>query len=473
MNPTRLQNDIDDFWDQHITPTLTDYIAIPALSVDFDPLWATHGQLDKTRRLALSWLQAQVPGHWRVMDKTLPGKTPLLLVEIPSTSKQTTSARTTLIYGHLDKQPEMEGWWEGFGPWTPVLKDNKLYGRGGADDGYALFAAVAAVKAIEAQGLAHDRIVILIEFSEESGSPHLPPYLKTCADVIGSPDLVIALDSGAGDYQRLWSTTSLRGMLGGLLKVEVLNEATHSGIASGIVPSSMRIMRLLLERLEDAKTGEMKIPALWGEIPAQRIEQAKSTAKVLGDQLFAAYNVVPGLQPVHPDNTELLLNNTWRPTLSIVGQEGMPRSKDAGNVTRAYSTLKLSFRLPPNVSVEAAKRVIREVLTQDPPYQARISIEFDQGGDGWNAPALAPWLERATAEASRCFYGEDAVYFGLGASIPFMGMLGQMYPAAQFLITGVLGPKSNAHGPNEFIDIAYAKKLTACIGFILAVGVNR
>jgi len=454
---------VDTFWDEHITPTLQEYIRIPALSLDFDPDWQANGYLEEAKQLAMQWLNQHVPPHWQVIEKNMVGKSPLILVEIPGGLPG-----SVLMYGHLDKQPEMEGWREGYGPWTPVIDDNKLYGRGGADDGYALFAAVAAIKALQRQQIPHARIVILIEFSEESGSPDLPAYLEQCTDIIGTPQLVIALDSGAGDYERLWSTTSLRGMLSCVLNVEVLNEATHSGIASGIVPSSMRIARQLLNRLEDVDSGRMLLPELQQDVPLPRLQQIKATAAIIGQDLLESFNTVEGLQAVDSDPVELLLNNTWRSTLSVVGQQGLPLVKDAGNVLRAYTRLKLSFRLPPKVTWQDAKIAIEAVLLQQPPYNARVSVEFDQGGDGWDAPPLADWLEQACNEASQLNFGHDAVYFGLGASIPFMAMLGDRYPKAQFLITGVLGPKSNAHGPNEFIHLPYAKRLTSCIAMVLS-----
>jgi len=463
MDKNALFQYCEEFWQDNILSTLTDYIRIPALSVDFDPEWQANGHLDQARQLALDWLSQHAPKHWRVMDKSQPHLTPLIMIEVPGTSSE-----TTLIYGHLDKQPEMEGWWEGYGPWDPKINDNKLYGRGGADDGYALFAAVAAIKALEQQQLGHDRIVILIEFSEESGSPHLAEYLTTCNDIIGTPRLVIALDSGAGDYERLWSTTSLRGMLSCQLTVRVLGEATHSGIASGIVPDSMRIMRQLLDRLEDSESGQIKLSGLYCDIPEQRRQQAKATALIIGDQLLDSFNTIESLQAVSADSTELLLNNTWRPTLCVVGQKGLPLVQDAGNVLRAYTCLKLSFRLPPSLTIDTAKAEIENALLSDVPYAAQVDLQFDQGGEGWDAPALSPWLEQASETASLAYFGKSAQYIGLGASIPFMSMLGESYPEAQFLITGVLGPKSNAHGPNEFIHIPYATKLTASVALILA-----
>ncbi len=454
---------IEDFWDRAILPTLAEYIQIPCLSPAFDPDWEVHGHMERARQLALGWLKANAETDWCLRDLQLPGKTPLILAEIPGQNE-----KTVLLYGHLDKQPEMEGWREGLGPWQAVIEDEKLYGRGGADDGYALFAAVAAAKALHKQRIPHARLVILIEFSEESGSPDLPAYLEHCADLIGTPDLVIALDSGTGDYQRLWSTTSLRGMLAAVVTVRTLSEATHSGIASGIVPESMAIMRLLLDRLEDPATGRIKLEELHAQIPAIRLEQAKAAAEILGPKLIEGLHPLPGLKPLSDDPFELILNNTWRPALCVVGQEGLPPVHQAGNVMRAYTSLKLSFRLPPTVSCQAAKTAIENALLADPPFGAQVSVHFDQGGDGWQAPEPATWLLEACDQASCALYRNPAAYLGLGASIPFMNLLGRRFPSAQFLVTGVLGPGSNAHGPNEFLHLPYAKKLTACIAYVLA-----
>jgi len=463
MTANPLLDTVDDFWDREILPALVDYIRIPALSPDFDAAWAETGHLDRARRLALDWLDRHKEADWTVHDLKIPGLTPLLLVEIPGQKPG-----NVLLYGHLDKQPEMEGWREGLGPWKPVIEDDRLYGRGGADDGYALFAAVAAVKALRRQGSAHPRCLILIEFSEESGSPHLPPYLEAYGHLIDTPDLVIALDSGAGDYERLWSTTSLRGMQGCTVTVRTLEEAAHSGIASGIVPESFAVMRRILDRLEDAASGRVLLEDLHVTIPEIRKRQAREAAAILGLSPVAGLHPLPGLHPLADDPYELILNNTWRPTLCVVGQDGLPPAGRAGNVMRAYTRLKLSFRLPPPVRCEDAKRAIERAVLRDPPFGARIDIRFDQGGDGWEAPEPAPWLLEACDRASLSHFGHKAAHIGLGASIPFMKMLGDRFPQAQFLITGVLGPESNAHGPNEFLHLPYAKRLTACVAEVLA-----
>jgi acetylornithine deacetylase/succinyl-diaminopimelate desuccinylase-like protein len=454
---------VGDFWEGSIVPALSEYIRIPNVSSGFDPDWAENGHMERALELAKGWIEKNRPEGSTLHVGRLEKRTPLLLLEVPGSSEE-----TVLMYGHLDKQPEMTGWREGLSAWEPVREGAKLYGRGGADDGYALFASIAALRALREQNVPHARVVVLIEFSEESGSPDLPAYVEHFEKVIGSPSLVVCLDSGTGNYEQLWSTTSLRGVVGARLRVEVLREGVHSGDGSGIVPSSFRIARQLLSRLEDEKTGRILPEGLWVEVPEARVEQARNVVETLGDEVFSKFPWANGMTPVTKDPLELLLNRTWRPQLSVTGQEGMPALKDAGNVLRPYTTLKLSLRIPPTLSPTRARDVLREVLTSDPPYGARIRCDFDEPATGWNAPALAPWLETALDEASKSFFGKKPMHMGEGGSIPFMGMLGAKFPEAQFVITGVLGPESNAHGPNEFLDVEYAKKLTGATASIVA-----
>ncbi|HEX7927088.1 MAG TPA: M20/M25/M40 family metallo-hydrolase, partial [bacterium] len=315
--------------------------------------------------------------------------------------------------------------------------------------------------------ISHARIVILIECSEESGSAHLPHYLKNYGDRIGTPDLVICLDSGCGNYDQLWSTTSLRGLVVGTVKVEVLTEGVHSGMAGGIVPGPFMVVRQLFERLENAATGEVKPDALKVKIPEARIKQAQKTAQVLGGSISGSIPWTEGMRPLSDNNVELLLNSTWRASLSVVGQSGMPEVATAGNVLLNSLTYKISLRVPPSLDTVAAARTVKALLEKDPPFGAKVTCTLG-GSPGWDAPPLVPWLEQATDAASKEFSGKEACYFGVGGSIPFMHMIGEKWPQAQFLITGVLGPNSNAHGPNEFLHVPYAKKLTACIVRILA-----
>jgi acetylornithine deacetylase/succinyl-diaminopimelate desuccinylase-like protein len=450
-------------WDAEIVPRLIEYIRIPCKSPHFDPDWQANGHIDAAVALAHSWCRAQPLSGMQLEVLRLPGRTPVLFFDIPGSRPG-----TVLLYGHLDKQPEMAGWRGDLGPWKPVIEQGKLYGRGGADDGYAVFASLAAIGALQAQAVGHARCVGLIECCEESGSYDLPAYLEHLGPRLGEVDLVVGLDSGCGNYEQLWVTTSLRGLAAGTLTVEVLTEGVHSGDASGVVPSSFRIARLLLDRLEEASTARVRPAQFHCEIPAEREKQARAAGAILGDTVYRKFPFAGSTRPMVTDFGEAILNRTWRPYLAVVGADGLPAIKDAGNVLRPRTALKLSLRLPPLIDGQEATRGLKRLLEADPPHGASVSFEPDQGASGWSAPPIAAWLEAALQQASQACYGRPAAMMGEGGTIPFMAMLGKQFPRAQFLITGVLGPKSNAHGPNEFLDIAYAQKLTACVAQVLA-----
>tara|TARA_R110000868_G_scaffold362686_1_gene624873 strand:+ start:14780 stop:16177 length:1398 start_codon:yes stop_codon:yes gene_type:complete len=463
MNIEQAKQFINKAWDDSIVSTLEDYIRIPNKSPAFDPDWKANGYMDQAMDLLKNWAEQHAPKGMTMELIETDGRTPLLFMEVEGQTDE-----TVLLYGHMDKQPEMTGWDEGKDPWTPVRDGDKLYGRGGADDGYSMFAALTAINALQEQGIAHPRCVILIEACEESGSYDLPLYVDELKDRIGVPKLVVALDSGCANYKQLWVTTNLRGVVTGTLKVDILKEGVHSGYASGIVPSSFRIIRQLLSRVENEMTGEITVKEMNVDIPQQRIDQAKATADVVGDGVKRSQPFVDGAKPTLDDNAELILNRTWRPTLSVTGVAGIPDVASAGNVLRPNTSLALSFRAPPTADVHAAGLAIKKILETNPPYNAKVEFELDEAGPGWNAPLLADWLEKANNEASEAFYGKPAMYFGEGGSIPFMGMLGEKFPEAQFLITGVLGPKSNAHGPNEFLHIPMGKCITGCVAYVLS-----
>ena len=465
MDTNKLTSFMETMWEKDVLPTLTDYIAIPNKSPAFDAKWAEHGYMDKAVALFERWAREKIaafPGATLEVVR-LPQRTPLILIEVPGTVKD-----TVLLYGHLDKQPEMQGWAEGTGPWTPLRKGDKLFGRGGADDGYAMFAALSALLALREQNIPHARAVIVIEACEESGSPDLPFYIDHLSARIGTPSLVVCLDSGCGNYDQLWLTTSLRGIAMGNLTVRVLTEGVHSGDASGVVPSSFRIVRALLSRIEDEATGEMKLADLFVQVPPERIEQAKQAAQILGKEIYAKFPFAGSTAPMAGDLAELVLNRTWRPELAVTGMDGYPQPENAGNVLLPYSTAKLSLRLPPTCDANSATSTMKKALERDPPYGADVAFDAEEGQSGWNAPKLSPWLKASLDTASSTFFGKPVAFMGEGGSIPFMAMLGEKFPATQFVVTGVLGPHSNAHGPNEFLHIPMAKKVSACIAAVLA-----
>ncbi len=485
MNTVSLENFCAERWDRAIVPALTEYIAIPAKSPLFDADWQAHGHIDRVVREAAQWVELQkVPGL-KLEVLRLPGRTPVIFFEVPATRSGGNEAEspTVLLYGHLDKQPEFTGWRSDLGPWTSKYDRGLLYGRGGADDGYAVYAAITAIQALDAQGVARPRCVGLIESCEESGSYDLPAYLDALQPRLGAISLVVCLDSGAGNYDQLWLTTSLRGMVSGVLKVEVLTEGVHSGDSSGLVPSSFRVLRQLLDRLEDSTTGELLPASFHCEIPADRVSQARATAEALGDEVWRRFPWACGADggptlPTTSDPFDALIRRTWKPTLSVTGVDGLPELRSAGNVLRPYTAFKLSLRLPPLVDGNQAAAKLKALLEDNAPYNAKVTFSADgradatagrpSGATGWNAPSLAPWLDDALHAASQAHFGAPCGYIGQGGTIPLMSLLQRGFPQAQMMVCGVLGPKSNAHGPNEFLHVPYGKKLTAAVAQVIA-----
>jgi len=469
MDQQKLTQFIETGWDREVVPTLVEYIRIPNKSPAFDRDWASHGYMDKAVELFTGWAKpklAKLPGAALEVVR-LPSRTPVIFIEIPASGGKDKSDDRVLLYGHLDKQPEMTGWLEGYGPWIPRLEGDKLYGRGGADDGYALFAALGAILALAEQGLPHARCVILIEACEESSSVDLPYYIEHLAARIGDPSLVVCLDSGCANYDQLWVTTSLRGTVACDLTVKVLTEGVHSGDASGIVPSSFRLLRQIVSRIENEVTGEILPEALHVQVPADRIAQARVAARALGEQLYTKFPFVKGMRPLTEDPIEMVLNRSWRPQLAVTGADGFPPIGNAGNVLRPSTTMRLSLRIPPTLEGKAGAAILEKLLKENPPYGAEVVLDRLEASTGWNAPKLAPWLEASLARASQSSFGREPAFMGEGGSIPFMNMLGKRFPQAQFVVTGVLGPHSNAHGPNEFLHIPTGKRVTAVVAQVL------
>jgi len=465
MDAQRLKRFVGQMWDDAVVPSLVEYIRIPNKSPSFDRDWAAHGYMDSAVALMAAWARqriAAIPGALLEVVR-LENRTPVILIEIPGEGDE-----PVLLYGHLDKQPEFTGWAEGLGPWTPVIRGENLYGRGGADDGYAMYGALSAILALHDQKIPHARCVVVIEACEESGSYDLPHYVDHLAARIGKPGLVVCLDSGCGDYERLWLTTSLRGLANATLTVRVLTEGVHSGDASGIVPSSFRILRQLLSRLEDERSGEILPRGFYVDIPPARLAQAQAAGAILKSAVYDKFPFAGGTRPMATDPAELILNRTWRPQLAIIGIEGLPAPQNAGNVLLPSTTVQISLRLPPTLSGETMA-LLKQVLTDNPPDGAEVSFKASPFiSPGWNAPELAPWLEKTVNHAALAAFGREPAYMGEGGSIPFMGMLGEKFPQTQFVITGVLGPHSNAHGPNEFLHIPTGKRVSETVAHVLA-----
>jgi acetylornithine deacetylase/succinyl-diaminopimelate desuccinylase-like protein len=445
-------------------PTLMEFATIPSLSPEFDGEWARHGHLEAAAQLLASWASSRTLHDCDVTIHRLEGRTPTLVVTVGSTAGE---GGTVVLYGHLDKQPPLGDWSPGLDPYIPVRRGDRLYARGVSDDGYAIFSALSAIEAMEANGIPHARCVVLIEASEESGSPDLEAYLDALAGHLGQVELLICLDSGALTYDRLWVTTSLRGLINVEVTVRVLEHSQHSGSASGVVPSSFRLLRQLLDRVEDARTGEVLVRSMHVEVPEAEVRSAHDLAGEFGDVLAKELPTTEGLVLMGESAEDRLLRRTWHPTLSVIGVSGVPAPEIAGNVLRAFTTLVLSFRIPPTADARAAGEEVLDLLRADPPSNAQVTATLRSDGDGWAAPTFAPWLSTALKEASLNAFGRPVGYTGEGGSIPFLASLGRRYPGVQFVATGVGGPQSNAHAIDEMLDLPTAVGVTNAVITVL------
>jgi acetylornithine deacetylase/succinyl-diaminopimelate desuccinylase-like protein len=452
---------LERFWRCEGIPLLERLIRVRSVSPNFDPDWERRGSLGEAVDLVQRWSTGGLVDGIQSLVSQEKGRTPALLLTIRGSGPG-----RVLLYGHLDKQPEFDGWRPGLGPWEPVLDGDRLYGRGGVDDGYAACAALGALELLRGTGRPHPNCLVLLECSEESGSMDLPYHLERLRWRIGRPDLVVALDSEAGDYDHLWTTSSLRGTVVGTLTVRILTEGVHSGAAGGMVPSTFRIARHLLDRIEEAATGELA-GFLAVPIPRNRMAEAESTARILGSTIPGKFPWTDGARPMSDDLAALLVNNTWRSCVSVTGAGGLPALQAAGSTHRPSTSLKLCVRIPPTLDAGVAARRLEEVLEREPPYGATVAFEVESAASGWNAPETPAWMERSTSHASMEWFGNSAASMGTGGTIPFVEMLGSRFPDAAFLVTGVAGPHSNAHGPNEFLHLPAARKLTGCLAGIL------
>lgn len=374
-----------------------------------------------------------------------------------------------MLYGHLDKQPWMEGWAEGLGPCEPVIRGDFLYGRGGADDGYSAFTCMLAIKNLQNQGVKLPRCALVLETEEESGSPNLLRLLECAKDFIGKPDYMFCMDSGAFDYNQLWLTSSLRGINIVKLTVEFAKGGYHSGEVGGILPETFRVIRSLLDRIDNSQTG-MVDDDFQVEIPAWARSEAEFMANLAGDDIHSKYDYHDGCVPMDKENLpDMYLNNTWRPNLSIVGANGLPDCGIAGNVVRASTSVKLSLRLPPTADPVATEAKLIEKLTTNVPHNAKVTVEGGHMGKGWCMKDMPEWFEGAVKRAGSDFFdGKNTGTYGMGGSIPFLAELNKMYPETFIVALGLIGPKANAHAPNECMCLSFAKKLTKALSHLIA-----
>eukprot|EP00930_Biecheleria_cincta_P001434 TRINITY_DN102578_c0_g1_i1.p1 TRINITY_DN102578_c0_g1~~TRINITY_DN102578_c0_g1_i1.p1 ORF type:complete len:509 (+),score=102.59 TRINITY_DN102578_c0_g1_i1:153-1679(+) len=469
MDSVETMRIVEEEWNAAM-PVLQDFVRIPNLTPLRDADWETNGLLDKATDHVANWVKAQNLDRCTVEIFKDEGNSPFLFIEVGGTPGSPKAASTILMYGHLDKQPHGEGWDEDAGPTAAVIKDGKLFGRGAGDDGYAVFSCIIALKALQRQGVAHPRTVILAECSEESGSMHLSHYVQKLDGRIGTPSAVYCLDAGVEDYNRFWLNTSLRGALAATLEVSISSIAQHSGTAGGIVPDVHRIMRQLLARIEDVNTGRMLLPDFFTKIPVERQAEMKAASEALGyPQTSRKIPFLPGCHPVVDDAFQLYRANSWEPSMAVIGSEGIPGFASASPILATSHKIMLAVRLPPMVDPEIAAAAMKSVLERDPPCGAKVCVDFKFKVKGFHAGEVKPNLEKAMNQASEQIFGKPPGSFGCGGTIPLMNILQEMFPDASLIVSGILGPGSNEHGPNESMPIEYAKKFTACVSMIMGL----
>ena len=454
----------DRIWEESILPSLSEFIEIHALSPMFEPNWDELGELQATLDLFCSWLDNQGLQGMSYNVHRIANHSPVLLVTIEGTG-----SGEVLFYSHLDKQPSRPHLWsEGLHPLKAVRREPFLYGRGSVDDGYGGYLCVTAIRLLQEAGIPHPKATFLIETCEESGSYDLPPYLDELTEDLGNPDLVVVLDSGGPSYEHIWVTEALRGLVARNLSVRVSHEGVHSGMAGGAIPSSFRIQRMLLDRIENSQTGEVLIPEMHVEISDNIIQQATALAEVLGDELWSSLPTVETLESQSKDASEMLLDINWRPALSVIGADGIPSVQSAGNVLRTNTDLKISFRIPPGVNAEEVQDVVKQILEENPPYGAEVTYNPTEPADGFHAPPLHEGIASALESTSLHLTGKPPMSTWIGGTIPFMAMIQNKYPNACFLCTGSSGPGNNAHGPDEKLHIPHSKRVNVALAAAIA-----
>ena len=461
---------IEDFLNKEykdtVIPTIEEFIKIENQSRAFDPQWETNGWNEKVCKFAVDFAKKiGVECKTLIIDEEK-GKTPVVvLVAEPETFES-----NILMYGHLDKQPPLtEEWTDGLKPYVPITRDGKLYGRGGADDGYAFFTSALILKALQKFKLLKSRVVLFFETDEESGSKDLIYFLEKNKNHVGNPDLVICLDSGCADYNHMCLTTTLRGVMNFRVKVEVLKNGVHSGMGSGIVPDSFRIGRKIIEQIEVSDNGQLLLEDFYTNIPDDKYKEACDLVKSVGGKVDFQFPFLDGVHPTVEDGLKQYLNRNWMPQLTLIAMDGVPNVKNAGNVLRPFTTFGFSMRLPPNLPKEKAEGTLNDFFAKKlvRPYNAKVTHEIVGLGQGFNAPTIDPNLNALIQEACQKSYGKPCLFYGEGGSIPFINELNAKFPKSQFIVTGVLGPLSNAHGPNEFLHLAYLNKLLLTLTHIL------
>lgn len=466
INPEKLKQFVESEFTNNALPSFKTFLTIENCTPAYDPDWDKNGLLKSaaSHLKAYALKSSGVQGLNAILSSD-EGKTPFLLVTVDSTSGD---GKSILLYGHFDKQPPNSGWSQGLGPYLPVEKDGYLYGRGSADDGYAFYAMLTIIKALQNFNIPHPKFVIILEGSEESGSIDLPIYIEEYQQFIGQPDLILALDSGIIDYNRIWLTSSLRGVVSCDLTVKTLTKGVHSGKGSGIAPESFMIIRKLLSKLEDYND-QSRMKDFEVEIPDSEKTKISKAVEVMGDDWCSKIPILPGMKLLGDTPTDRLINWTWKPALTVAGARGIPNVKDAGNVLRPYTTLYLSIRTPPTFDGILNGKKILEDITNQTPFNSTVLIENYEAFNGSLIKEPSDNLKSQIDNLAKNYISGGMAQIPVGISIPFTTIFSQYFPKSQILVTGCAGVDSNAHGPNERLNLSYTKNFICSFVHIFSV----
>jgi acetylornithine deacetylase/succinyl-diaminopimelate desuccinylase-like protein len=342
-----------------------------------------------------------------------------------------------LLYAHHDVQPpgDAEHWHSE--PFEPTERDGRLFGRGAADDKAGIAAHLAALRAYD--GAPPVGVVVLVEGEEEIGSPTLPAFLETYAELLAA-DVMVLADSTNWAVGRPALTTSLRGLVDAVVEVRTLEHAVHSGMYGGPVPDALTALVRLLATLHDEK-GDVAVPGL--------ATGAADPLDLTEDQLRADAGVVEGVELIGSGS---LTERLWtRPAVAVIGIDA-PTVAHASNTLVPVARAKVSLRLAPGDDSQRAMDSLVEHLEAHAPWGAQVTVHRGSAGEPFQGSGSGPAYD-AAHRAFGTAWGVEPVHTGVGGSIPFIAAFAEQFPAAQILVTGVEDPDSRAHGADESLHL--------------------
>ena len=471
MDTELLKKYVDKQFTLNILPNLMNFIRIPNLSPLFDPNWKTNGYLFKAANLIVSYAKSLNIKNAEINLLQDSGHTPMVFIEIPASRKN--DNRTVIFYGHYDKQPYGTGWDKDKSPTNPVIVDGRLYGRGSADDGYASFSILTAIKTCQEFNCLMPRICCLFEGAEESTDADLKYYFDKLIPILG--DNVVAfipLDSGCPDYDRLWMANSLRGIVDIDVNIQTLDQESHYGPeASGIIAENLFLMRKIYDGLVDSTNGEFKLEEFKiaeDKIPAIVMEQMQKEIEIVGDNFIKNIPLYEGVSPLKTDVKELMINNRWKPSCFILGIDNCPKTEDRGFGVSSGINVRMSIRIPPTVDKNKAIEALKKALSDNIYFGAQVKLGYLDYGEGVLLANMSNKVKNILNKASLEFFGNESVFTGVGGSIPFIGYFQSKYPNTDIICTGIVGSDSHEHGPNENLNIEACKKMVCVLCYFLS-----